>query len=121
MSKKCEKINMYGDATIPAKEEKNQLHVEVPLPGLSLNDIEVTLNKGVLFIKGDAKEEEQDKNRKFYRTSRRSYSYSLVLPTQIDEKQEPQATYSDGILKISVQVAKPAESKKIPVKSGSRK
>lgn len=101
-------------------EDNNQLHVEVPLPGLNLKDIEVSLNKGVLLVKGGAEEEEEDKKRRYYRSSKRRYSYSLALPTQIDEKQEPQAVYTDGILNISLQLAKPGETKKITVKSGNK-
>lgn len=100
-------------------EENNQLHVELPLPGLDSKDIEVSLNKGVLMVKGESAEEEQDKKRKYYRSSKRSYAFSTVLPTQIDEKQEPQAIYKDGILNISLQLAKQGETKKIAVKSGN--
>lgn len=102
-------------------EENNQLHVEVPLPGLELKDIEVSLNKGVLIIKGESSEEELDKKRKYYLSSKKSYSFSVALPAQIDEKQEPQAEYVDGILKISLQVAQQAETKKITVKAGNSK
>jgi HSP20 family protein len=102
-------------------EENNQLHIEVPLPGLTLKDIEVSLNKGILLVKGESAEEEQDKKRKYYRSSKRSYSYSLALPTQIDEKQEPQAVYADGILNISLKLAKQGETKKITVKAGNSK
>ena len=100
-------------------EEKNQLFVEVPLPGLCLQDIEVTLNKGVLFVRGQACEESQDKNRRVYLAAQRDYSYSVVLPTQIDERQAPQATYADGILTVVLNLAKPAETTKITVKAGS--
>ncbi len=102
-------------------EENNQLHVEVPLPGLKLDDIEVSLNQGVLMVKGESKEEEKDKNRKYYRSSKRNYSYSVALPTQIDEKQEPQAIYKDGVLNISLQMIKQSETKKITVKDGNSK
>ncbi len=102
-------------------EDNNQLHVEVPLPGLNLKDIEVSLNKGILLIKGASEEEEKDKKRKYYRSSKRRYSYSLALPTQIDEKQEPQAVYTDGILTISLQLAKQSETKKITIKAGNSK
>lgn len=102
-------------------EENNQLHVEVPLPGLNIQDIEVSLNKGVLLVKGEAKEEEKDKKKKFYRFSKRNYSYSLALPTQTDEKQEPKAFYADGVLNISLQLAKHGETKKISVKAGNSK
>lgn len=102
-------------------EENNELHVEVPLPGLGLKDIEVSLNKGVLWVKGEAQEEEKDKKRKFYRSSKRSYSYSLTLPTQIEEKQEPEAIYEDGVLKLVFRLAMEGENKKIKVKAGNNK
>lgn len=86
-------------------EDSHQLHIEVPLPGLNLQEIEVSLSKGVLLVKGATEEKEEDKKRKYYRSSKRNYSYSLVLPAQIDEKQEPQAVYTDGILNISLQLA----------------
>jgi HSP20 family protein len=98
-------------------EEKGQLHVEVPVPGLDPKDIEVSLNKGVLFVKGKKEEVEEDKKRKFYRSSSREYSYSIILPTQVNEKQEPQATCENGILKISWDLAAQNEAKKITVKA----
>lgn len=101
-------------------EENNQLIIEAPLPGIDANDINLFLNKGILYIQGDAKEEEKDKKRKFYRQVRRSYSFSIPLPGQIDDKQEPNASYQDGILKVSFQLAKEEESKRIPVKANNK-
>lgn len=109
------------DRGIQIYEKENRLHVEMPLPGLNFKDIEVTLNHGVLKVEGKSEEKEEDKKKKFYRSSSRSYSYCLTLPTQIDEKQEPQAIYSDGILNISLQLAKQGDTKKIAVKSGNGK
>ncbi|MGK5595318.1 MAG: Hsp20/alpha crystallin family protein [Parachlamydiaceae bacterium] len=100
-------------------EENNELHVEVPMPGLTSDDLEVSLNKGVLWVKGEKQEEEEDKKRKFYRSSSRKYSYSLVLPTQIDEGQEPQAIYEDGLLKVSLHLPKQSSTKKIQVRTKS--
>lgn len=102
-------------------EKNNLLHVDVPVPGLNSEDIEVSLNKGVLLVKGEAKEEEQDKNTKVYRFSERRCSYSIALPTQTDETQEPQAVVEQGILKVSIPIAKQAETKKIKVKTESSK
>ena len=98
-------------------DEKNNIVVEAAMPGLTPEDIEVNLNKGVLWIKGEKKEEEADKDKKFYRKSIRSFSYSVALPDQIDTEQEPKTSYKDGILKISFQKAKTSEAKRIPVKS----
>jgi HSP20 family protein len=112
-------LSQLGEARI--YEEKDQLHVELPVPGLTLKDIDVTMKNGVLIVKGEAKEEEKDKKRKYYRSSSRSYSYSLSLPTQIDEKQEPHASYEHGILNISMKLAKASETKKITVKARNGK
>lgn len=121
--------NLFEENFVPSEfvssdvriyEADNQLHVEVPVPGLNPKDIEVSLSQGVLLVRGASTEEESDKKRKYYRSSKRNYSYSLALPAQIDEKQEPQAIYTDGILNISLQLAKPVETKKIPVKTGKK-
>lgn len=104
-----------GDGMSRIYEEDQNLIAEVPLPGLDPSEIEVQFNQGVLWIKGEAKEEEKDKKKKFYRSCRRSYSYSFVLPGQIDEKTEPKAIYENGILKVSLRLAKQSESKKIRV------
>lgn len=101
-------------------EDNDQLHVEVPLPGLNLKDIEVSLNNGVLLVKGEAEEKDEDKKRKYYRSSKRNYLYSVTLPKQIDENQEPQAIYTDGVLNIGLQLSKQGETKKITVKSGKK-
>lgn len=111
----------FGIGGLRIYEENNQLHVEVPLPGLNPNDIEVSLSKGILWIKGETKEEEKNKNKKFYRFAKRSYSSSVALPVEIDDKQDPQATYQDGILKISLQLPKQGETKRITVTPGNSK
>lgn len=108
----------FSTTSVRMYEDNNQLNIEVPLPGLNPKDIEVSLNRGVLLVRGTAKEEEKDKKRKYYLSSNRNYSYALALPTQIDERQEPQAVYNDGILHIKLQLSKQEEAKKIPVKSG---
>lgn len=99
--------------------EKNNIVVEAPLPGLKQEEINVTFNNGVLWIKGDQKQEVKDKT--FYTESTRSYSYRVVLPDNVDEKQEPNATYTDGILKIVFPKAKTSEAKQITVKTEKKK
>lgn len=110
-------LNGRKDQGLTVYDEKNAIVVEAPMPGLKPEEIEVSLNKGVLWIKGEKKEEATDKDKKFYRKSMRSFAYSISLPDQIDERQEPKASYKDGLLKISFQKAKSSEAKRIAVKS----
>lgn len=105
-------------------EENNQLHVEVPAPGLKPEDIDIRLNDGTLQIRADSTEEEDNKKRKFYRRSSRSYFNVITLPTKVDPKTLPQANYNNGILNISIQlpaIGERQESKRIPVTAGTQK
>lgn len=114
-----EQLQDGKDQGLTIYEEKNNIVVEAAMPGLKSEDIEVNLNKGVLWVKGEKKEEEKDKNKRFYKKSVRSFSYSVTLPEQIDENQEPEASYKDGVLKISFHKAKTSETKRITIKNKS--
>lgn len=105
------------DQGLTVYDEKNNIVVEAHMPGLKPEEIEINLNKGVLWIKGEQKEEKTDKEKKFYKKSTRSFAYTISLPDQIEEKQEPEASYKDGVLKIAFQKAKTSGSKKISIKS----
>ncbi len=98
-------------------EDKTHVFVEAALPGLSAKDIEVTFEKGVLSISGEKKEEEKDKDKKYYRKSSSSFSYRVEVPGAIDEKVEPQASYKEGIMKVSFAKALASTAKKIEIKS----
>lgn len=97
-------------------EDKKTLTVEAHLPGLKADDIDVTIDKGILWIRGDKKEEEEDKEKKFYRRATSSFSYRIALPSQIDEKGEPKTVFKDGILKLIFAKAPQAQTRKITVK-----
>lgn len=109
--------NGAKDQGLTVYDEKNNIVVEAALPGLKSEEIEVSLNKGILWIKGERKEEASDKNKKFYKKSVRSFSYSVALPEQVDENKEPEASYKDGVLKISFPKAKNSEAKRINIKN----
>lgn len=102
---------------ISISEDDKNLFVEAALPGLELNDIEVSIDRGILRIKGERKEEEC-KDKKILCRAMSSYSYRISLPQQIDDKGEPKAIYKDGILKLTFDKANPAQTRKIAVKGG---
>lgn len=100
-------------------EDKDSVTVEAALPGLKENEIEISVEKGVLFIKGDRNEIEEDKDKKIYRRATRSFSYRVSLPGQIDEHKEPTAVYKDGMLQVKFPKTTQPEAKKITIKKSS--
>lgn len=97
-------------------EDENHVYVEAALPGLKPEEIEVTFEKGILWIKAERRQEEEDKKKKYYRKAVSSYSYRVAVPGQIDSGHEPEASYKDGIMKVAFSKTKQVQPKKITVK-----
>lgn len=104
---------------ISISEDDQHVYVEAHLPGLKTNDIDISLNQNTLWIKGEKKEEteEKDKDKKYYRKARSSFIYQVELPNQVEETSEL-AQFEDGILKITFNKAKQSQARKITIKDG---
>lgn len=96
-------------------EDQDHVYVEAHLPGLKPENIEITFEKGILWIKGEKREEEEDKKKKYYRKASSSFSYRVQVPGLIDEKKDPEATYKDGVMKVSFSKTRESLSKKIKI------
>lgn len=98
-------------SNVSLSEDENHIYVDAALPGLDENEIEVTLEKGALWIQGNKKEEEEKK--KYHYKATRSYSYQLALPESVDENAETKASYEKGVLHITFNKTKGQSAKKI--------
>ena len=100
-------------ARVPAvniAETENEFHIELAVPGLKKEDFKINLEKNVLSISAEKKEENIEEGKKY---SKKEYSYnsfvrSFTLPETVDHA-KIDAQYTDGILKLSV--AKKEEAK----------
>lgn len=104
---------------VSVSENDNNVYVEAHLPGLQPENIEVSYENGTLLIKGAKKEEKKDEKKKYYRKASSSFFYRVNVPVQINETKEPDASYKDGILKITFAKTRTTPPKKISVKKGS--
>jgi len=101
------------------KEADNHFEISAEMPGLDKGDIEVSIDEGVLEIKGEMEEEKEEKEgevvRSEYRTSR--YYRAFTLPENIKDE-EIDANLEKGILKVKVpkKEPEPKEKKKIEIK-----
>jgi HSP20 family protein len=104
--------------TIDVSETDNEVDVKMDLPGMKAEEIDIQVHNNVLTIKGERKEEKEEKDRTFHRIERRSGSFarSIALPSLVDEN-KIDANYKDGVLRISMPKTKEAKAKKIAVKA----
>jgi len=100
-------------------ESDREIQVSAELPGMDEKDIDITLNHDSLTIKGEKKEEKEDKGRDYYRMERSygSFCRSIPIPVEI-ETDKVNASYKKGILTITIPKSSKAleEKKKIAVK-----
>ena len=106
---------------VDVTEDDKEVRITGELPGIDEKDIDITLAKDSVTIKGEKKQEAQQKHKDYYRMER-SYGSSqrtIPLPTEIDEE-KAQAEFKKGILRIKLPKTAEAQKvhKKIEVKSG---
>jgi HSP20 family protein len=119
LGREREHFNIFSPS-IDIKENDKEVSIKVELPGMDEKDIEVSLTDDALSIKGEKKEEKEDKSKNYYRMERSygSFSRTAQLPTGIDS-QKADAVFKNGVLTITVPKTEEAkaEVKKIKVKT----
>ncbi len=109
--------NWAPTSGVTISEDEKNVFVSAHLPGVSEEDVDMTFDKGMLWIKADTKEEEEDKKKKYYRKATSNFSYRVAVPGDIDLSSEPQAEYKNGIITVTFVKSVHAQPKKITVKS----
>src|SRR5262245_10019613 len=94
-----------GGGMVPeldVREDDRQLTIEADLPGLEEKDVTLTLRDGVLTIKGERKQEREEKAESYHMMERSfgSFERSLRLPDTIDEN-SVEARFDKGVLKVT--------------------
>jgi len=105
-----------GQENLTVSEDDTNFYIEAALPGLNEGDIDVTIDENVLWIRGDRREVEEDKKKKFYRKASSTFSYSIALPENIDHNKDPDAEFKDGLMKVTFPKQEQKKSKKISFK-----
>jgi len=98
-------------------ERDDEYLVKVELPGVSKDDVKVTLESNILTIRGEKKQEKETKNEGYHRVERSygSFERSFTLPTSV-KNDKIDAGYKDGVLIISLPKAEESKPKQIEVK-----
>jgi HSP20 family protein len=97
-------------------EDKDNFVVQMELPGLKREDINVTLQDGVLVISGERRTEEKRNEGEIRRQERfyGKFQRTLSLPTPV-AADKVKAQYKDGVLMVTVPKAEEAKPRKIDV------
>jgi len=104
---------------VNTREGEFAYHVELDLPGIKKEDIEITTEDNVLTISGERKLKDEAKEEDYYRVESvyGKFSRSFTLPEKIDVE-NIHAESSDGVLEVIIPKLKEADTKpkKIEIK-----
>jgi HSP20 family protein len=100
-------------------ERKDAYLVTVELPGIELDDLEITMEDGLLTIQGERQFTSESSEQQFHRVERRygAFRRSITLPAQVQAEQI-EASFENGVLQILVPKMEEAKPKRIQVRPG---
>lgn len=104
-------------------QTKDSVIVETPLAGVDPNKVSIAIENDVLTIEGSMEKKSEVEEKDYYRKEIRSGSFhrSIALPTAVD-RDKANASFENGILKITIPKAEKAKPKTIQVKiKGNKK
>jgi HSP20 family protein len=110
----------FGEWTpaIEVSETKDAILVKAEVPGMESKDIQLSLQENMLTIRGEKKQEKEEKDEHYYRSERSYGSFARVmrLPSTVDASKVT-ATFKNGVLKVMLPKAPAAKGSVIPIKT----
>jgi HSP20 family protein len=97
-------------------ETGDSLVVEAELPGIDPEDIDVTVDDGVLTLRGERKHEREVTEENYHRVERAwgSFQRSIRLPSDA-ESDKVKASYESGVLKVTVPKTEPPKPRSVTI------
>jgi HSP20 family protein len=105
---------------INVTERENEFEVTVELPGIEEKDIDLTMERDTLTIKGEKKVETEEKGSNFYRLERSHGQFCRTIPMPLDvvDQDDVSAIFKNGVLTVTLPKREEVQqiSKRISVK-----
>lgn len=97
-------------------ETKKEYVIKADLPEVKKEDVEVTVDKGLITIKGERRQRDEEEDETHHRLESffGSFSRTFSLPDDVDEA-GIEADSKDGVLRVRIPKAKTAKVKPVQV------
>jgi HSP20 family protein len=97
---------------VDVKETDKAIEVHAELPGVDEKEVDVQLADGVLTIKGEKKQEREEKEKGYYLMERSYGSFMRQIPMPIEiEEDKVEARFDKGVLTVILPKSARAEAK----------
>lgn len=102
--------------SIDMLDRENEIVVRAELPGVNKEDLDISLTKEALVLKGEVKREEETKEANYYLSERSygSFSRTIPLPVEVDTERV-KASFKNGILELVIPKKEESKPKEIKI------
>lgn len=103
---------------VDVEETDKEILVKADLPGVEAKDVEISVSDGALILKGEKKEEREEKKKNYHCVERfvGKFYRELALPPSADADKIA-ATSAKGVITVTIPKKPEAQPKKISVKA----
>jgi len=106
---------LVGAYPVDIHEDDDHIYVDAEMPGFAKDEVDVTLEAGVLTIQGERKVEEKSGSRHLNERRFTRVQRSFSLPSSVNES-TVEAKLSDGVLHVTLNKREEVKPRKIAVK-----
>jgi HSP20 family protein len=102
--------------TVDITETDSAYMIKGEIPGVNKEDVKVTIEDGMITMRGERKQEKEEKNKKFHRIERSygSFMRSFRVPDDVDEN-AVKAEFKDGMINVTLPKSGKTKAKSINV------
>ena len=102
---------------VDIRETEDALVLTVELPGLTREDVQITLENNMLTLAGERNFEKESKGETFHRIERSygAFSRAFTLPANV-KTDKVEAVFNDGLLQVTLPKVEESKPRKIEIK-----
>ena len=106
--------------TVDISETEDGFEIRAELPGISEDDVNISVTDNRLTVKGEKKQETETDGKNYHRVERRygSFQRSFTLPRNV-ETAGISAGFKDGVLTLAIPKAEEAKPTEIQIRTNS--
>ena len=103
---------------VDIEENENEYLLRAELPGMEVDDVDISLTDNVLTIKGEKKLEKEEKEKNYHHVECRygTFQRTFQLPPNVDAN-KVKAEFSKGVMTVHIPKSPETKPKKIEIKS----